>query len=50
MSELWNDLLDNININGSSLMVSEYFIGSLVLVGDDDNTQSIERQVVDGQQ
>lgn len=50
LSELWNDLLDNININGSSLIASEYFIGSLVLVGDDDNTQSIERQVVDGQQ
>ena len=50
LSELWNDLLDNINIVGSSLVASEYFIGTLVLVGDDDNTQSIERQVVDGQQ
>lgn len=50
LSELWNDLLDNINISGNNLVASEYFIGSLVLVGDDDNTQSIERQVVDGQQ
>lgn len=34
----------------NDLVASEYFVGSLVLVGDDDNTQSIERQVVDGQQ
>lgn len=50
LSELWNDLLDNFNISGNGLVASEYFIGSLVLVGDDDDTQSIERQVVDGQQ
>ncbi len=50
LSELWNDLLDNFNILGNNLVASEYFVGSLVLVGDDDNTQSIERQVVDGQQ
>jgi len=50
LSELWNDLLDNFNISRNNLVASEYFVGSLVLVGDDDNTQSIERQVVDGQQ
>lgn len=51
LSELFEDLLDNIHIdNNGVLQPSEYFIGSLVLVGDEDNTTSIERYVVDGQQ
>ncbi len=49
-SELWEDLLDNIQENGGKLQASEYFIGTLVLVGDDDDTHNIDRQVVDGQQ
>lgn len=48
--ELYDDLLDNLKYDGSGLIASEYFIGSLVLVGDDDDTSNIERQVVDGQQ
>ncbi|BAU66975.1 hypothetical protein STA3757_43810 [Stanieria sp. NIES-3757] len=48
ISELWDDIISNISINddGSSKH-EEYFIGSLVLVGDD---QSISMQIVDGQQ
>lgn len=50
LNELYDDLLDNLKYDGNSLTASEYFIGSLVLVGDDDDTNNIERQVVDGQQ
>lgn len=50
LNELYDDLLDNLKYEGSGLTTSEYFIGSLVLVGDDDDTSNIERQVVDGQQ
>ena len=50
LTELWDDLLDSIKLDGDKLTATEYFIGSLVLVGDDDNTTNIERQVVDGQQ
>lgn len=48
--ELYDDLLDNLKYDEIGLTASEYFIGSLVLVGDDDDTSNIERQVVDGQQ
>lgn len=50
LRELFDDLLNNLNYNGENLVASEYFIGSLVLVGDDDDTSNIERQIVDGQQ
>ena len=50
LEELWDDLLDSIKIENNMLVASEYFIGSLVLVGDDDDTRNIDRQVVDGQQ
>lgn len=50
LMELWDDLLDCFTINGNILTPSEYFIGSLVLVGDDDDNMNVERQVVDGQQ
>ena len=50
LTELWDDLLDSIKLEGDKLTATEYFIGSLVLVGDDDDTTNIERQVVDGQQ
>lgn len=50
LDTLWDDLFDNVKIESGMPSASEYFMGSLVLVGDDDDTQSIERQVVDGQQ
>lgn len=49
LQELWDDLLDCFTVNNGKLFPNEYFIGTLVLVGDDDN-MNIERQVVDGQQ
>lgn len=49
--ELFDDLIDNIKLDQSGvLQPSEYFVGSLVLVGDEDDTTKIERLVVDGQQ
>lgn len=47
--ELWNDIISNISIdsNNDLLHHEEYFIGSLVLVGDD---RSTSMQIVDGQQ
>lgn len=50
LSEIYDDLIDNILYNNGKLCSNEYFIGSLVLVGDDDDTSKIERYVVDGQQ
>lgn len=50
LDTLWDDLFDNVKIESGVPIASEYFIGSLVLVGDDDDTQSVDRQVVDGQQ
>ena len=48
VSELWDDIISNISINNDgSFKHEEYFIGSLVLVGDD---KSISMQIVDGQQ
>lgn len=41
--------IDNIIYANDKLSTNGYFIGSLVLVGDDDTTR-IERYVVDGQQ
>lgn len=50
LKELWNDLLDNLIIStDGKLAPQEYFLGSIVLVGDEDSSV-IERQVVDGQQ
>jgi len=48
--EMFEDLLENIVYSDGKLITNEYFMGSLVLVGDDDNTTAIERFVVDGQQ
>lgn len=50
LQELWDDLLDCFKVNNGKLIPNEYFIGTLVLVGDDDDNMNIERQVVDGQQ
>ncbi len=50
LSEIYDDLIDNIIYSNDKLCTNEYFIGSLVLVGDDDDTTKMERYVVDGQQ
>jgi uncharacterized protein with ParB-like and HNH nuclease domain len=50
LEAIWNDLLDNIRLDGKSIFPQEYFLGSLVLVGDEDNSSDIKRFVVDGQQ
>lgn len=50
ISTMYDDLIDNIAVSNGKLTSSDYFIGSLVLVGDDDDTSKIERLVVDGQQ
>ncbi|MGG0465249.1 DUF262 domain-containing protein [Priestia aryabhattai] len=47
LNELWKDILINIGIKDGSFTVSEYFIGSLVLVGGHTSTQY---EIVDGQQ
>lgn len=48
VSELWDDIVANINIGtDGQFNHEEYFIGSLVLVGDD---KSLSMQIVDGQQ
>lgn len=50
LTEIYDDLIDNIVYTNNRLCTNEYFVGSLVLVGDDDDTTKIERYVVDGQQ
>lgn len=46
--ELWDDIISNILIDSNgNISHEEYFIGSLVLVGDD---KSMSMQIVDGQQ
>ncbi len=48
LSELWNDIISNIKVDKEENYThEEYFIGSLVLVGDD---KSVSQQIVDGQQ
>lgn len=48
VTELWDDIVSNISINkDGSFTHEEYFIGSLVLVGNDKSTSM---QIVDGQQ
>jgi len=49
LQAIWEDLLDSITYDQISLKPQEYFLGSLVLVGDDDS-QNLERYIVDGQQ
>ena len=46
---LWDDLLDNIIVKDNTIKSTEYFLGSLVLIDDDDSKQN-ERIVIDGQQ
>lgn len=47
VNELWKDLVSNILTKDDKLVNQEYFIGSLVLVGEDKST---EFKIVDGQQ
>jgi len=48
VKELWDDIIANISLKDDSEFVhEEYFIGSLVLIGDD---KSISMLIVDGQQ
>ena len=47
VTELWKDLVSNILTKDGKLVNQEYFIGSLVLVGEDKST---EFKIVDGQQ
>lgn len=47
VTELWKDLVQSIAIKEDKLENQEYFIGSLVLVGEDKST---EFKIVDGQQ
>ncbi len=50
LQEMYDDLIDNVIYLDGVLSTNDYFIGSLVLVGDDDDTFKIERFIVDGQQ
>lgn len=50
LTTIWEDLLENLIYNGETLVAQEYFLGSLVLVGDDDNPVNMDRYIVDGQQ
>lgn len=50
LQTIYEDLIENIYIRNDTFYTTDYFIGSLVLVGDDDDTSKIERLVVDGQQ
>lgn len=48
VSEFWEDLLKQINFNETPITVKDYFIGSLVLIGDDSKDTIFF--VIDGQQ
>lgn len=47
VSELWHDVVSNLKLEDNIIINLEYFIGSLVLIGED---KSSELQIVDGQQ
>jgi uncharacterized protein with ParB-like and HNH nuclease domain len=47
VTELWDDILSNIKCDAGKYSNEEYFIGALVLVG---NEKSIAYKIVDGQQ
>lgn len=48
VSEFWNDLLAQINFSSDPIEIKDYFIGSLVLIGDD--SRDTKFFVIDGQQ
>ena len=47
INSFWDDILENINVVNGDCINTEYFIGALVLIGED---KSFEMQIVDGQQ
>lgn len=47
VSELWHDVVNNLKLEDNNIKNLEYFIGSLVLIGED---KSSELKIVDGQQ
>ena len=44
ISELWNDIIFNITVEDGDILNQEYFIGSVVLIGED---RSTELQIVE---
>ncbi|MBG6186324.1 hypothetical protein IWX80_000659 [Flavobacterium sp. CAN_S2] len=48
LNSFWNDTLNQIKLDKSELVTNDYFIGALVLVGDD--SKDTDFLVVDGQQ
>ena len=50
LNEFLDDILSRIHINDSKLDTSEYFWGSLLLVGNLDDQKELSVEVVDGQQ
>lgn len=50
LSEFLDDILSRIHVRDSKLDTSEYFWGSLLLVGDLDDQKELSVEVVDGQQ
>lgn len=50
LDEFLDDILSRIHVNDSKLDTSEYFWGSLLLVGDLDDQKELSVEVVDGQQ
>ena len=47
VNELWEDITRKISVEGGEFKSEEYFIGALVLIGND-NSQALK--IVDGQQ
>lgn len=50
VEELWNDIISNFQYINGNLEPSEYFLGTIVLAGDESDAANIERYIVDGQQ
>lgn len=48
LNSFWNDILNQIKLDKAELITNDYFIGALVLVGDD--SKDTDFLVVDGQQ
>lgn len=50
LAVFWDDILDCIEYKNNKLNITEYFLGTLVLIDDLQNKFQKERYVVDGQQ
>lgn len=50
LNVFWDDILDNLVYKDNSIMTSEYFLGTLVLIDNKDDSTEKERAVIDGQQ